>query len=205
MKKPTAGELIRNERKLKGLSISKLAELTEVSQPYLSQIEIGKRNPSYDIIHKIKRVLDLDFYLLSWASGLFTDAEYKDYLEQKEQFDSMTPEEEEEYFNKQNNEFIFYDKVNRFRKRKYVQIEDFLNNQIEGFYISGHKLTSDEIKMLIHLFESKEKNYPTESELENEFKELQKERVKYKKKLKEAIGNGKIMIDVDPYSDYDLD
>lgn len=205
MKKPTAGELIRNERKLKGLSISKLAELTEVSQPYLSQIENGKRNPSYDIIHKIKRVLDIDFYLLSWASGLYTDAEYKDYLEQKEHVDSMTPEEEEEYYNQQNKDFIFYDKVNKFRKRKYVQIEDFLNNQIEGFYISGHKLTNDEIKMLIHLFENKEKNYPTESELENEFKELQKERVQYKKRLKEAIENGKIMIDVDPYSEYDLD
>lgn len=205
MKKPTAGELIRTERKLKGLSISKLAELTGVSQPYLSQIENGKRNPSYEIIHKIKKALDIDFHLFAWASGLYTDVEYKEYLEQKEFFDSMTPEEEEEYFNQQNKDFMFYDKVNKFRKRKYVQIEDFLNNQIEGFYISGHKLTNDEIKMLIHLFENKEKNYPTESELENEFKELQKERIKYKKRLKDSMENGKIMLDIDPYHEYDLD
>lgn len=205
MKKPTAGELIRNERKLKGISISKLAELTEVSQPYLSQIENGKRNPSFDIIHKIKRILDIDFHLLSWASGLYTDLEYKHFLEQKDFHESMTPEEEEKYLADQYDDFNYSHKLHKFTKRKYVQIEDYLNNEVESFYINGHKLTNDEIKMLIHLFEGKEKNYPSDTELENEFNELRKERVKSKEKSKKNIGNGKINIEFDYYHDYDLD
>lgn len=205
MKKPTAGELIRNERKLKGISISKLAELTEVSQPYLSQIENGKRNPSFDIIHKIKRVLDIDFHLLSWASGLYTDSEYKHFLAQKDFHESMTPEEEEKYLTDQYDAFNYSNKLHKFTKRKYVQIEDFLNNEVESFYINGHKLTNDEIKMLIHLFEGKEKNYPSDTELENEFNELRKERVKSKEKSMKNIENGKINIEFDYYHDYDLD
>ncbi|MFC9540813.1 helix-turn-helix domain-containing protein [Lysinibacillus sp. NPDC056959] len=201
--KPTAGELIKKARKLNGLTITKLAELTAVSQPYLSQIENDKRKPSYEVIRKIIPILNLDFHLLAWASELYSDREYQEYLEQKDIFESMTPEEEKKYFDEQNKEASYYQKLIVFQKRKYVQIEDFLKNSKEGIYINGHKLTDNEIKMLIHLFEGKEKNYPSDGEVKKEFDELREERIKNIEKIKN--GEGLLISKVDDYFDYDLD
>ena len=201
MKKPTAGELIRNERKLRGISISKLAELSGVSQPYISQIESDKRKPSYEIIRKIIGVLNIDFHLLSWASELYTDEEYQDYLNQKNYFESMTPEEREMHTEEQVEDFNYFQKLSLFQKRKYVQIEDFLNNSRESIYINKHKLTVSEIKALISLFEDKEKNYPSDSTIEQEFEKLRNERKEAKQKEK----TGESIIVLDSHFDYDLD
>lgn len=201
MKKPTAGELIRNERKLRGISISKLAELSGVSQPYISQIESDKRKPSYEIIRKIIGVLNIDFHLLSWASELYTDKEYQDYLNQKNYFESMTPEEREIHAEEQVEDFNYFQKLSLFQKRKYVQIEDFLNNDRESIYINKHKLTVSEIKALIALFENKEKNYPSDSTIEQEFEKLRNERKEVRQKEK----NGESKIVLDSHFDYDLD
>lgn len=165
MEKPNAGELLRNARKMKGVSISKLAELTGVSQPYLSQIENNKRNPSYEIIHKIKSVLDIDFYLFAWASNLFTDEEYQQAISQKGNLNSMTPEEEADYLDAQ----IYAYSLDEFQQTEYPQIEDFLKSK-KDFYVNKYKLNSQDKELLykvaLALFGDRTPNYPSDEEIE---------------------------------------
>ena len=51
------GDFIRSQRELARLSIRRLAELAEVSNPYLSQIERGLRKPSAEILQSIAKGL----------------------------------------------------------------------------------------------------------------------------------------------------
>ena len=50
------GNLIRSQRKLAQLSLRELAERTNVSNPYLSQIERGLHEPSVRVLRSIARV-----------------------------------------------------------------------------------------------------------------------------------------------------
>lgn len=52
------GRRISALRKLQGLTLVKLAGLTELSQPFLSQIERGKARPSMASLHRIAQALD---------------------------------------------------------------------------------------------------------------------------------------------------
>ncbi|MEY2195324.1 helix-turn-helix domain-containing protein [Neobacillus sp. BF23-41] len=55
------GKFIRNKRKDKNITLTQLAMKTGLSQPYLSQIENGKRDtPRPDIINKIASALGID-------------------------------------------------------------------------------------------------------------------------------------------------
>ncbi|HUY86212.1 MAG TPA: helix-turn-helix transcriptional regulator, partial [Acidimicrobiales bacterium] len=51
------GEFIREQRSMSRLSLRRLAELADVSNPYLSQIERGLRKPSAEILQQIARAL----------------------------------------------------------------------------------------------------------------------------------------------------
>jgi len=51
------GKNIARIRKLKKMTSSQLAEFVGIKQPYLSQIEKGKRTPSLEVIQKIAQVL----------------------------------------------------------------------------------------------------------------------------------------------------
>ncbi|MCC7076399.1 MAG: helix-turn-helix transcriptional regulator, partial [Acidimicrobiia bacterium] len=53
------GRFIRAQRKLANLSLRQLADLTDVSNPYLSQIERGRHEPSVRVISAIARALNL--------------------------------------------------------------------------------------------------------------------------------------------------
>src|SRR5690606_13623353 len=53
------GEFIREQRRQTRLSLRKLAEMADVSNPYLSQIERGLRKPSADILQQIARALSI--------------------------------------------------------------------------------------------------------------------------------------------------
>jgi XRE family transcriptional regulator, master regulator for biofilm formation len=56
------GTNIYQIRKKKGLTLSELAERSNVSKSYLSNIERNlNRNPSIDVVRKIAYVLDVDF------------------------------------------------------------------------------------------------------------------------------------------------
>jgi transcriptional regulator with XRE-family HTH domain len=53
------GEFIRRQRELQALSMRKLAQLTGISSPYLSQIEHGLREPSERVLEALAENLEL--------------------------------------------------------------------------------------------------------------------------------------------------
>ena len=52
--------LIREKRKEKGLSQERLAKLVQVSQPFIAEIESGRKKPSVDVL--ICAVLDISLF-----------------------------------------------------------------------------------------------------------------------------------------------
>ena len=64
------GEFIRTQRKLAQLSLRQLAERTDVSNPYLSQIERGLHEPSVRVLRAIAKALDLSGETLLAQAGL---------------------------------------------------------------------------------------------------------------------------------------
>ena len=59
------GDYIRRQRELQELSMRQLADLAGISNPYLSQIERGLRDPSEKVLDAIARGLELS------AEGLY--------------------------------------------------------------------------------------------------------------------------------------
>jgi transcriptional regulator with XRE-family HTH domain len=64
------GMFIREQRERSALSIRKLAEMTGVSNPYLSQIERGIRTPSAEILRSIAGALSIRTETLYERAGL---------------------------------------------------------------------------------------------------------------------------------------
>ncbi len=67
------GSFIREQRRLTHLSLRKLAELADVSNPYLSQIERGLRKPSAEILQQIARALSISSESLYIRAGFLED------------------------------------------------------------------------------------------------------------------------------------
>jgi transcriptional regulator with XRE-family HTH domain len=63
------GDLIKSQRELARMSVRHLAELAGVSNPYLSQIERGLRNPSADILQQIAKALQISAESLYERAG----------------------------------------------------------------------------------------------------------------------------------------
>jgi len=63
------GDFIRRQRELNELSMRQLAELVGISNPYLSQIERGLRDPSEKVLDAIARNLELSAETLYEVSG----------------------------------------------------------------------------------------------------------------------------------------
>ncbi|MCR5613290.1 helix-turn-helix transcriptional regulator [Treponema sp.] len=57
-------ENIKTLRKKLGWSQEFLAEKTGVSAPYITQIEVGKRTPSLDIVEKLASALGVEYKVL---------------------------------------------------------------------------------------------------------------------------------------------
>ena len=64
------GEYIRVQRQLADLSLRQLAQLTQVSNAYLSQIERGLHQPSLRVLRSIADALDLSADTLLTQAGL---------------------------------------------------------------------------------------------------------------------------------------
>lgn len=64
------GEFIRAQRQRSAISLRKLAERADVSNPYLSQIERGLRRPSAEILKGIARGLSISAETLYVRAGL---------------------------------------------------------------------------------------------------------------------------------------
>ena len=64
------GEFIKTQREVARMSVRRLADLAGVSNPYLSQIERGLRNPSADILNQIAKALQISAESLYERAGL---------------------------------------------------------------------------------------------------------------------------------------
>ena len=64
------GEYIRQQRELQELSMRRLAQLAGISNPYLSQIERGLREPSEKVIEAIAETLHTSADALYAQAGL---------------------------------------------------------------------------------------------------------------------------------------
>jgi transcriptional regulator with XRE-family HTH domain len=73
------GDFIRAQRQLANLSLRQLSALTEVSNPYLSQVERGLHEPSVRVLRSIASALNVSAETLLEQAGLFSDAEDQDH------------------------------------------------------------------------------------------------------------------------------
>ena len=71
---PDLGGFIKAQRELARMSVRRLAELAEVSNPYLSQIERGLRRPSAEILQQLAKALQISAETLYVRAGLLSDA-----------------------------------------------------------------------------------------------------------------------------------
>lgn len=68
------GRHLRTQRQLAQLSLRQLAEMTRVSNPYLSQIERGLHQPSIAIVRALAEALDLSVeQMLIQAAGISSE------------------------------------------------------------------------------------------------------------------------------------
>lgn len=183
VKMSTLGEVIQKSRKEKRLTTTELANKIDLTQGYISHIENNRKNPSLDIIRKLSNALDIDFYELAYLAGHITDAEIEDARYQRSFFDSMTPEEEREYEENQLKWQIKYSNITQYQEKIHVRLEDFLNNNRRSFYIDDHKLSNEDIKMLITLYGGKEKDYPSDEQIEEEYEEVKRTKEENEKQI----------------------
>lgn len=78
------GEEIKKLRKSKGLTLIQLKEITGVSQPLLSQIETGTRNPTPETISKISKGLGISKLYLYKIAGFLDETDILDVLDENE-------------------------------------------------------------------------------------------------------------------------
>jgi transcriptional regulator with XRE-family HTH domain len=64
------GAFIRQQRKQANLSLRQLAEMTKLSNPYLSQVERGLHQPSVRVLRAISDALNLSAETLMTQAGL---------------------------------------------------------------------------------------------------------------------------------------
>jgi transcriptional regulator with XRE-family HTH domain len=68
------GAFIRSQRKLANLSLRQLAEMTTLSNPYLSQIERGLHQPSVRVLKLLSGALNVSAETLLAQAGLLDQA-----------------------------------------------------------------------------------------------------------------------------------
>ena len=68
------GDFIRDQRKLAQLSLRDLAARTNVSNPYLSQVERGLHEPSVRVLKAIAAALNVSAETLLMQAGLLDEA-----------------------------------------------------------------------------------------------------------------------------------
>ena len=69
------GSFIHAQRKMANLSLRQLAELTSLSNPYLSQLERGLHQPSVRVLRSLAEALNLSAETLLAQAGLLEDDE----------------------------------------------------------------------------------------------------------------------------------
>ncbi|MCU1363860.1 MAG: helix-turn-helix domain protein [Acidimicrobiaceae bacterium] len=69
------GGFIRAQRQVANLSLRQLSALTEISNPYLSQVERGLHEPSIRVLKSIADALNVSAEILFEQAGLITGTE----------------------------------------------------------------------------------------------------------------------------------
>lgn len=67
------GGFIAEQRRLAELSVRKLADMSGISNPYLSQIERGMRKPSAEILQQIAKALHISSETLYVRAGILDE------------------------------------------------------------------------------------------------------------------------------------
>ena len=75
---PTLGEFIRRQREINELSMRQLARMVGISNPYLSQIERGLREPSDRVLEAIARQLEVSAETLYEQAGFSKEDEQEE-------------------------------------------------------------------------------------------------------------------------------
>lgn len=70
---PNLGAFIRNQRQLANMSLRQMAQLTDVSNAYLSQIERGLHEPSVRVVRSIANALGVSTETLLNVAGMLGD------------------------------------------------------------------------------------------------------------------------------------
>jgi transcriptional regulator with XRE-family HTH domain len=70
MQMETLGAFIRSQRKLANLSLRQLAELTSLSNPYLSELERGMHQPTVRVLKQLSGALNVSAEMLLEQAGL---------------------------------------------------------------------------------------------------------------------------------------
>ena len=68
------GAFVRSQRKLANLTLRQLAELTSLSNPYLSELERGMHQPSVRVLKQISDALNVSAEMLLTQAGLIDGA-----------------------------------------------------------------------------------------------------------------------------------
>jgi transcriptional regulator with XRE-family HTH domain len=72
------GAFIRAQRQMANLSLRELSAMTEVSNPYLSQVERGLSEPSARVLKSIAQALNLSAEALFAQAGLMPESTQRD-------------------------------------------------------------------------------------------------------------------------------
>ena len=72
------GSYLRTQRQLAQLSLRQLAELTRVSNPYLSQIERGLHEPSVHVLRSLAKALNVSAETVLEQAGLIAEPDSSD-------------------------------------------------------------------------------------------------------------------------------
>ena len=67
------GEFIKNQREIASLSVRRLADMSGVSNPYLSQIDRGLRRPSAEVLQQLAKALKISVETLYVRAGFLAD------------------------------------------------------------------------------------------------------------------------------------
>lgn len=67
------GEFIRDQRRVARLSLRKLSDMAQISNPYLSQIERGLRKPSAEILQQLAKALRISAETLYVQAGILDE------------------------------------------------------------------------------------------------------------------------------------
>ncbi len=69
------GAFVRSQRKLANLTLRQLAELTSLSNPYLSELERGMHQPSVRVLKQLSDALNVSAEMLLVQAGLVSRAD----------------------------------------------------------------------------------------------------------------------------------